>query len=234
MKTNSTDVRETLRQAYCQASDALQDYLRPLVGKVVGKVRVSAPQEYHDAGYECAAWWEDRVSTTGVFDVIIGHDPHEKNRIFFFARIPATVKADFFPALWCGNLIGDPYDTTKNAGNRCADVIITIAALEGVLCAERSGDDEKGLKWAILPECWDMVKGYCAALLMKYRAYYAYASHVYENDAPDKWLSQLSQVGHACEHIRKAADGIRRIHDAQRYRAERSTDYFTINNPFAV
>ena len=41
----------------------------PYVDQVVGKVLVLKPIKHHDATFETAAWWEDTVSDTGVFDV---------------------------------------------------------------------------------------------------------------------------------------------------------------------
>lgn len=79
-------------------------------------IRVSEPISNRRTGYECAAWWQESISDTGEFEIKLqkglGGEPH------YTVLFPATVTKDNFQSLWCGNMIGKPYNETQNAGQR--------------------------------------------------------------------------------------------------------------------
>lgn len=223
-----------LRNAYTQALADAESIIKPLVGMEVGAVRVSVPQEYHDASYECAAWWQTRLGATGVYCIVVSRDPYEKNRLFLSAKLPATIKADYFQSLYCGTSIGQPYDTTSNAGKPCVDVTIVRPIKEAIRATSASDDDSDGTKWAILPKYWQTLAEYHRALAKAYMAYFALAQYLFATEADDRFSSKLGQVGHAGERVHFHVECAVEIERAIKFRTDGSTDYFTRNNPFAV
>lgn len=225
--------KETLRLAYCKASEAAQAAIKVLVGNVFGKVEVTTPVECEDRGFECAAWNETRVSGTGVFDVTLRQDPHNKNRIFFAAEMPATILRDFFPSLFCGNMVGQPYDTAKNAGNPARPVIIVKEPVEAVMKSSAS-EGEKGQKWAILPETYRALAECYRAQHAAAVAYQAYANFVFQTEDDDQFLSKIGQTAYAGERVADAARAVVEITRTLGFHEGRGTNYFAKNNPFAV
>ncbi len=73
-----------------------------LVGTIIGAVRVNKPQKYTDKNYECAAWWETRLSETGIFAVKLGQSYFSPWHLHAYADIDAKVIDDYFPALFGG------------------------------------------------------------------------------------------------------------------------------------
>lgn len=229
--TTAQSIRETLRIAYCNACKATEDIINPLVGKVVGKVMVSIPQKYEDRSYECAAWSENRISGTGVFDIVIRQDPHNKDRLYFAAELPATVESDYFPALFCGVGSGKPYDTTKNAGKPCRNIqIVRADTAKAIQISSASDAESDGTKWAILPQFWQEIADYHRALVHKYLAYFPLAAFDY-SQGDDQHLSRLGQVGHCGGKLDSHTDSVEEITRALSYRGG-SLDYFAQNNPF--
>ena len=234
--STQTTFRENLNLNYCAAVKAAQEVTNSLVGKVVGKVKVSVPQKYQDRSYECAAWSEDRVSAIGVFDIVIRQDPYNKERLFFSASLPATIERDYFPSLFCGNLIGNAYDTSQNAGKPCRNIeIVRADTAETISASSASYPNEDGTKWAIFPELWQAVADYHRALLERYIAYAPLVSLDYTENPNDKYLSNVGQLGYCGKKLNGHSDSLQKIDFkiSLRKRNE-STDYFTQNNPFAT
>jgi hypothetical protein len=74
---------------------------------------------YHEAGYETAAWWEDRQAVPGEYVIEFHINQPEYpgsciTKTWFTCEIPATIKSDYFASGFCGNRL--PYDTKQNAG----------------------------------------------------------------------------------------------------------------------
>jgi len=77
---------------------------------LVGAVQVNKPFIYHDASYECAAWWEDREAQTGTHPVYLARSYHHPKNLTLTAHIKAKVVNDYFPGLWGGVAISrEPY-----------------------------------------------------------------------------------------------------------------------------
>ena len=77
---------------------------------LVGAVQVNKSFIYHDASYECAAWWEDREAQTGVHPVYLSRSYHHPKHLTLTAHIKAKVVDDYFPGLWGGVAISrEPY-----------------------------------------------------------------------------------------------------------------------------
>lgn len=68
--------------------------------------------------YECAAWFTDMASIEQV--ATISYQPSNPRSIsgdhVYCATVEAVVTDDFFPSLFCGNMIGKAYDRTQNVG----------------------------------------------------------------------------------------------------------------------
>lgn len=93
------------------------DYkIYPLLDKQVGWVRINKPLVNHNNGYECAAWWQQETSVTGVFPLILRMGEYDYHgRCSASAAIPAKVTDCYFGSLWGGNAIGK-YDKSKDLG----------------------------------------------------------------------------------------------------------------------
>jgi hypothetical protein len=89
--------------------------LAEFVGQTVGWLRVVTPITHHTQNYECAAWWQDEESATGIFPLILREDPYSKGKFYAVATLPAKVTDCYFGALWCGNPIGK-YDKSADVG----------------------------------------------------------------------------------------------------------------------
>lgn len=178
---------------------ALQDN-----GTVVGYVRISEPVKHHDATFECAAWWIDSVSSTGVFPVYVGQNYHSPHEFYFFAELPATVVEDSFQALWCGVGIGKGYDTKQNAGKPARNITVKKNLKEGVCQSTHS--DDGGNKWAILPEFWDLVEQHARLELDKAIVYYPIALNSFQKEGYGHLDSCLTQLGYAGEKIHKCEE----------------------------
>src|SRR5260221_14611966 len=77
---------------------------------LIGAVKVNKPFVYHNASYECAAWWEDHQADTGVHPVYLGRSYHHPKNLTLTANIGAKVVDDYFPGLWGGVAISqEPY-----------------------------------------------------------------------------------------------------------------------------
>jgi hypothetical protein len=81
-------------------------------------VTITEPIEITDASYECAAWWKTMRSDVGSFELKYCK-PEAYRPGYYIATLPASVVADNFQSLYCGNAIGRAYDTKQNAGQRC-------------------------------------------------------------------------------------------------------------------
>jgi len=134
--------------------------LRDYLNKQVGFIRVNKSIVYTDKSYECAAWWEERTSETGVYPLMLKPAESlypERPNFVVAASIPATVSADYFPALWAGVAISNkPYDCYKNVGRKCRDIDIR-ADLVQAICDTGISPNEKGNDWYVNPEIWELV-----------------------------------------------------------------------------
>ena len=105
--------------------------IKELVGKVMGHALIKAPIE-QTQHYECAAWHETAVSESGVvvpLTLVEGyHHPHD---LTLDGSVPGKIKDNYFQSLWCGNAIGESYDTKKDEG-KPKDVSISVPLFESL------------------------------------------------------------------------------------------------------
>ncbi len=124
--------------------------LSAFVGKRIGWLRLVKPATNHRASYECAAWWQDEESETGIFPLILCEDRFNKGRFFSVATVPAKVTDCYFGSLWCGNAIGK-YDKTADL-NREATIYVTIQLPELVhTTGSATGNRDYAPDWLIVP-----------------------------------------------------------------------------------
>ena len=121
--------------------------------KIIGAVQVNTPFTWHNASYECAAWWEDSEALVGVHPVYLGRSYHHPKNLTMTAHIAAKVVDDYFPALWAGNPIGNkPYEPKHVGESR------TIRKQLDVVTAIESTGNSPGnaLDYFIHPSWWSL------------------------------------------------------------------------------
>lgn len=87
--------------------------LAALVGTIVGKVRINTPRKGQQL-YECAAWYSNAESETGIFPLILREDYYNKDSYFLTADLPGKITACSFTALFCGNPIPGARDSSAD------------------------------------------------------------------------------------------------------------------------
>jgi hypothetical protein len=118
---------------------------------LIGAVKVNKPFVWHNASYECAAWWEDSESEKGVHPVYLGRNYHYPKNLTLTAHIKAKVTDDYFPGLWGGvRISNEPYKPKHIGEDR------TIRHGIEVLDAIQSTGSSPGsdLDWFIHPSWW--------------------------------------------------------------------------------
>ena len=120
---------------------------------IIGAVKVNKPFVYHDASYECAAWWEDHESLVGVHPVYLSRSYHSPKHLTIHAAIKAKVVNDYFPALWGGVRISNkPYEPKHIGEER-----IIRKSIEVVEAIERTGNSpDSDIDWFIHPSWWQV------------------------------------------------------------------------------
>lgn len=87
--------------------------------KQIGWYHLKEETEFHNAGFETAAWFEDILVPAGKYPVeIYNHKVYDDGCLAAssaYVRLSGTIVRDYFPALFFGNVVSD-YDMTKNAG----------------------------------------------------------------------------------------------------------------------
>ncbi len=118
---------------------------------LIGAVKVNKPFIFHDASYECAAWWEDREAERGVHPVYLSREYHSPKLLTIKAHIKAKVVDDYFPALWGGVAVSNkPYEP-KHVGQERT----IYQGIEVVDAIERTGNSPgSDLDWFIHPSWW--------------------------------------------------------------------------------
>jgi hypothetical protein len=130
-----------------------ESYSSVVVGTVIGAVRVNQPHVYRNDSYECAAWWEERTSETGIFLVRLAQAPFHPHYLSCVATLPAKVTNDWFPGLWCGvSISNEPYKP-KHIGE-AREIKIGIDLVEAIEQTGRSPSPESKFEWYMAPEFW--------------------------------------------------------------------------------
>lgn len=189
---------------------------------LVGYIRINQPVKYQEQ-YECAAWYENRVSETGVFPLYLetGVDSGQPVKRLA-AELPSVVTDDYFQSLNCGMPIGKPYDSQKNAGKTGKPIKVTFDCVAGI---EKHGNtpcenvptdpvEAQSAEWLrhqdvyFRPEVWsevldwaqDLFKGACHDL----RRFLAV-------QGSDEWVDRMiAHCGREADKWHKAVDAITR------------------------
>lgn len=87
--------------------------------EIVGTFTLSEKKTFTN-NFECPAWYENIACQPGEYEV---------RRYFtqpntLYVSIPGKIESDYFQSLWCGSIIGDRYNTKKNAGK---DAMATVS-----------------------------------------------------------------------------------------------------------
>lgn len=115
---------------------------KELVGKQIGVVKVRKPLEHTRKSYETAAWWMKLTSDTGEFPVILTRSYYSPYSLMASVTLPATVDEGFFPALWCGNMIGKSPYVDRDKGKRDEIGLQTLFSDACLMSANKGGDVE--------------------------------------------------------------------------------------------
>jgi len=100
-------------------------------GKLMGYAYIKA-QISHTQHYECAAWHETAVSDSHVVvPLTLVEDYHNPHDLMLSGSVPGKVTDNYFQSLWCGNKIGESYDTKKDKG-KPKDVGISVPLYESL------------------------------------------------------------------------------------------------------
>lgn len=118
---------------------------------LIGAVQVNKPFIFHDASYECAAWWEDREAQWGAHPVYLNRSYHHPKLLTITAHIKAKVVNDYFPGLWGGVRISNEPYVPKHIGEERT----IYHGIEVVDAIERTGNSPgSDLDWFIHPSWW--------------------------------------------------------------------------------
>ncbi len=158
----------------------LSEPIQSKVGTVVGKIAIRKPQVYTDRGYECAAWWEERTSITGIFPLTLVYDARNE-RLTVNADVPAHVSDDYFPALFAGNSFG----TRPTAKQHVGEARTIQMACDMVDAIKNTGWGYGGarpdVEWFVGKEFWSIAVEHHTQRL--HRAY---------NDLPRWWSEYVA------------------------------------------
>lgn len=95
----------------------------------IGWYILEQDEEQRDAGYECAAWYEDYVVKAGKYPIYATHAYHERDRRYMHSIkynsitvvLEGTITGDNFSSYYCGNLIAEKYD--RHVGEKTTKVL---------------------------------------------------------------------------------------------------------------
>jgi len=195
---------------------------------IVGAVKVNKPFVYHNASYECAAWWQDEEAQLGAHPLYLQRQYHSPNNLELVADIKGKVVSDYFPGLWGGVAISNkPYVPRHVGEETCIRKRIEIDD------AVRSTGSSPGndLDVFFKPDWWVVVKNEATNELAKtYRRlpefWAEYANLNKENFVPSRdghsfsseqeW--KLGMVGYFGERLSKWARRLQLISRHEGYR----------------
>lgn len=126
--------------------------METLLATEIGKVSINSPIKFRDQSYECAAWWEERLSTTGVFPLLLKKVNHYTDDYVVYAEIPAVVTDEYFPALFHGVAVGtSPYKPSR-IGQQTRPVKVQESLVKAILLSGRSTSPD--IDWYIDRKHW--------------------------------------------------------------------------------
>ncbi len=112
--------------------------IKDFINNQVGFIRVNKPIVYVDNQFECAAWWEERTSKTGIYPLLLQKANYYSNDYNVVADVPGVITNDYFPSLWGGVAISNkPYET-KYVGQESRPIKVGSSLTEAILKTSNS------------------------------------------------------------------------------------------------
>lgn len=193
----------------------LTEAFSALLNTVVGAIRINTPQK-QTQHYETACWYEKRETLTGVYPIKLVQDYHNKDRFYLSAEVPAVVTDDYFPSLFCGNVVS--HKGPKHIGESRM-VTLTFGLKTSIL---NTGTDlEEQVNIAVFRETWAAIIGqYEACLLQDYSELPAWWAKYQGGE--DQFNSRVGMVGFMASRIEGSAKAIQEVKRHAEYHARDS------------
>lgn len=84
--------------------------------KKVGTITIEkGVNDRYRSQFETASWYEEIILKPGQYDVLLD-EYSSPGRPYYRTSIPGVIESDYFQSSFCGNPIGQSYDTKQNAG----------------------------------------------------------------------------------------------------------------------
>jgi len=179
--------------------------MKTYFGKQVGFVQVNKSVVYTDNHYECAAWWEERTSKTGVFPLTI-QNPSSTNYskdIVVVANIPGIVTNDYFPALFGGVCVSTQPYKPKYIGQASRPIIISSNFTKAIMLTGNSPGND--IDWYVNPEIWDEYVSYLRGCMNEE---YAYLAQSWDKNMHNSESSTLDSVMYSSKRLSQYAKDI--------------------------
>lgn len=196
------------------------DELKPLLGKVVGWVKINKPWTHHISNYECAAWWKDVEIQQGIYPLILKKKHLNPYSLHLETKLTTAIVDDHFPSLWGGVSISNkPYVCTSVG--KVEDIHWAFNLVEAISV---TGNFDGDKQFVVNPFIWGAI---IRAAEQTMNGYYDYLVKNWESRkvAGDcKYNSALNAVGHAGKNLDNLRHAIEAIRTRLRY-MEEATDY---------
>ncbi len=194
--------------------------LRHFLNQEIGFVRINKPIIYTDQNYECAAWWEERTSETGVFPLLLrpANDLYpERLELDVSASVPAVVSNDYFPALWGGVPVSSSPYKPKNIGRK-SSIIVKRALVQAII---DTGNSQSDTDWYVNPDLWPLViKDQEKELVKVYNDLPKWWDEYKSGD--DEYHSRVGMVGYFGNMLRSLSKDIKDLYRVLGYLQEKS------------
>jgi hypothetical protein len=172
----------------------MQHYLN----KQVGFVQVNKPIVYVNNNYECAAWWEERTSKTGVYPLFLKKRNGYSADFIVVAEIPGTITDDYFPALWGGVPVSNKPYTPKYVGRESQPIPVSADLSKAI--DDTGNSPGRDIDWYINPELWTIFLKNREEELNKVYADLPNWWKEYQS-GDDQFHSRVGMVAHIAEYI---------------------------------
>lgn len=197
--------------------------LKFLIGQTVGYVQVNKKFVHHNNNYECAAWWEDSEIQTGTYPLILEENYLHPKNLKLSTKLNAVVVDDFFPALWGGVSVSDKPYKPKNIGDTRL-IHQSFSLVDSILSTGNSPGSEKD--FFVNPMIWELIVNAAQKNMEHYNNLLTSYWAQYQKEPFNKYLSNLSMVGHCCENIASLTRDIEKIMRHKEYFENNSSDYY--------
>jgi len=195
--------------------------LKPLLGKVVGWVKLNKSFIDHNANYECAAWWKDSEIQIGVYPMILQENHLYPKDLRLHVVYDAVVVDDYFPALWGGVAVSNKPYTPEYLGeqtkiHRYYDIVDAIC---------QTGNSPDGdMNFCVNPFLWNTFIQALRSNMHNFKSNLDKYWEIYKDNGDGNYLSNLSMVGYCTDHISAISNAIEKLCRHNSY-FDNSTNY---------